>query len=124
MEQQKPARLKDMLNYEAESYFSPEEIKLIQSTFADNRAINVLRKLFLPSVGDPSLPLEEALGNDVWLTGYQWQQIPADEAKILAVARQDTIKFIIGGLIKLKVIANVKEDSVEAAYKRSKDSSK
>ena len=124
-EQQKPARLQDVLNYEADSYFTPDEIALIQSTFADKKIINVLRKALLPSIGDLSLPLEQALGSDFWLSGYQWQQIPADEAKILAVARQDTIKFIVGGLVKLRVIANVKEeDEVQAAYRRSKDSAK
>ncbi len=119
------SRLQDVLNYEADSYFSKEEISAIQSTFKNPKIINILRKALLPSVGDLSLPIEQALGNDAWLSGYQWQQIPADEAKILAVARQDTIKFIIGALIKLKVIANAApETEMEAAFKRSKDSTK
>lgn len=123
--QQRPARLQDVLNYQPESYYTPDEIALIRSTFSDPRIVNVLRKTLLPSVGDQSLPLEEALGNDFWLTGYQWQQIPMEEAKILAVARQDTMKYIIGALVKLKVIANSKDETpVETAYRRSKDSSK
>lgn len=119
------SRLQDVLNYQTEGYFTPEEIAVIQSTFNNPKVIAILRKALLPSVGDLSLPIEEALGQDVWLAGYQWQQIPAEEAKILATARQDSIKFIIGGLIKLKVIAHTAPDSdIEAAFKRSKDSAK
>lgn len=114
-----------MLNYEVESYFKPDEVLLIQSIFRDPRAVDILRKVFLPSVGDANLPLEQALSQDIWLSGYQWQQIPADEAKILAVARQDVIKYIIGGLMKLKVIANTApENPKDIAARKEQDSTK
>ena len=41
------------------------------------------------------------------------------------VARNDTIKFILGGLVKLNVIAHAKEEPPEEAKERkAKDSNK
>ena len=120
----KPASLQDILNYETDSYFSVEEIGLIQSTFKNPKMIKVLRKAMLPSVGDPELPIEE-VGSDMWLSGADYGQMQQDEVKSFVLGRQNAIKFIVGGLIKLKVIANTPEiDPVEAAYRRSKDTNK
>lgn len=118
----KPASLQDILNYQVDSYFSNDEISLIQNTFKDPKMINLLRKALLPSVGDPSLPMEEMAG-DVWLQGRDYGSIPESEIKSIVVGRQEAIKFIIGGLIKLKVIANSKpETNIEETFRRSKDS--
>lgn len=118
------ASLRDVINYKPEQYLSDDEVKSIQSTFKNNpKLIGVLRKVMIPTIADPSLPIEEVSG-DVFLN-RDWAAIPADEAKILTVARQDAVKFIIGGLIKLQVIANQSvETPMEAAIRRSKDSSK
>jgi hypothetical protein len=83
--------------------------------------IQIIRKILIPTITDASLPIEE-VSSDV-LSNHNWAAMPADEAKILIVARQDAIKFVIGGLIKLQVIANQKiEDAMESALRRSKDS--
>lgn len=121
------ASLKDVVSqyYQPEKYLTEGEMKLIKQTFRDNPVMmNIIRKILLPTVADPSLPLEE-LGNDAWMSGRIWSQIPAEEAKILAVARQDAIEFILGGLIKLKVLAHEPEENdAEAEERRKKDSSK
>lgn len=125
MAEQKNQRvaLKDVLNYNPEQYLSDAEISLIKGTFKNNpQLLAVLRKLLIPTIADPSLPIEQ-MGDDTFGAGYQFEQIPAEEAKILVVARQDAIKFIIGGLIKLKIIASSEEETpMAAALRRSKDS--
>lgn len=117
-----PLSLRDVLNYEAEQHLSPEEVKWIQRTFKDNAmGVGVLRKLLVPTVNDPTLPIEE-FANDAFNAKLDWTQIPADEAKIIAAARQDAMKFIFGGLVKLKIIAaSEPEDSTAAEARRKKD---
>lgn len=121
----KPANLKDVLPYDPETYLSSDEVKLVQNTFRGNeKLIKVLRKIFLPTAFDPELPIEE-IGGDVWMANFDFTQMQSTEVKPLVLGRQDAIKFVIGGLIKLKVIANQTEMSeIELAYKRSKDSAK
>jgi hypothetical protein len=124
-EGQQKASLKDVLNYDVETYFTPDEISFIKSTFKDNKKIiAVLRKALIPTFSDPDLPLEE-VGKDMWMAGINMAQVPQDELKILVLARQEAIKFIVGALIQLKMLANTKEESpMEAALRRSKDSTK
>lgn len=119
------ATLSDIINYDPDTYLSLDEVALIRSTFKDNpRLIKVLRKLMVPSVGNPELPVEE-MGNDAWIAMRDWSQIPADEAKILMVARQEALKFIFGGMIKLKMIANSSDESpMSAQLRRKQDSTK
>lgn len=125
MPPQQRATLQDMLNYAPEEYLTGEDISLIQGTFKNNeKLIKVLRKLLLPTSFDPDLPIEEIKG-DVWMVDKDWASVPVDEIKPLVVARADAIKFIIGGLIKLKVIANSREESKEEKEaRRQKDSSR
>lgn len=119
------ATLSDIINYDPDTYLSLDELALIRSTFKDNpRLLKVLRKLMVPSVGNPELPVEE-MGNDAWIAMRDWSQIPADEAKILMVARQEALKFIFGGMIKLKMIANSSDESpMSAQLRRKQDSTK
>lgn len=125
MAEQKPASLRDLIKYEPEKYMTDDEVSLIRSTFRDNpRLIAVLRKVFLPTVQDPALPVEE-IANDIWFAGKQWDAVPNEQIKSLVVARQEAIKFIMGGFISLKQLANTSEESeMEAALRRSKDSTK
>jgi hypothetical protein len=120
----KPSRLADVINYKPDSYLTEEDIALIRDTFRNNeRLIRVLRKIFLPSVGDNALPLEE-LGKDMWLN-MDFAQMANDEIKPIVLARQDAIKFIMGALIQLKVIANTDlESPLNAELKKQKDSTK
>jgi hypothetical protein len=122
---EQPSRLQDIINYEPETYLSEDEVALLRSTFKDNpRLIKLLRKLMVPSVGDPELPVEE-MGNDTWLAMRDWAQVPAEEAKILMVARQEAIKFIFGGIIKIKMLANSAEESpFSKELRRKQDSTK
>lgn len=118
------ATLRDVINYEQDSYINEADIALIQSTFKDNpRLFRVLRKVMLPSIGDTDLPIEE-IGKDAWMS-TNWDQIPVDQIKPLIVARQEAIKFIAGGIIQLKIIANSGASSIqELREKRTKDSAK
>lgn len=125
MSEQKPATLSDIINYEPDTYLTVEDLDIIRSTFKGNkRLMRVLRKIMVPSVGDTELPVEE-MGNDAWLAMRDWAQVPADEAKILMVARQEALKFIFGGFIKLKMIANSTEESpMSKDVRRKMDSAK
>jgi hypothetical protein len=122
---EQPSRLQDIINYDPDTYLSEEEVALLRTTFKDNpRLIKLLRKLMVPSVGDAELPVEE-MGNDAWMTMRDWAQVPADEAKILMVARQEAIKFIFGGIIKIKMLANSAEESpFSKEIRRKQDSTK
>jgi hypothetical protein len=120
----KQVSLRDLINYEAEPYLNNADMQWIRETFKDNnRAINILRKCFMPTVLD--LPVEEMM-NDLWFKGgFDPALVPEENIKSLIVARQDVIKFIMGGLINLKQIANMEiESPMNAELRRKKDSSK
>lgn len=119
------ARLEDILNYDVETYLRPEEMTLIKNTFRDNPLLlRVLRKVLLPSIGDLDLPPEE-IGKDLWLTGVNWEQVTEQEAKPIALGKQLAIKYVMGALINLKMIANDKtETPQQKAMRETKDSSK
>ena len=121
----KKVSLKDVLNYEVETLITNEDITVLRSTFKNNpNLINILRKLLLPSVGDKEMPIEE-MQNDVWLTGTDWAMIPDAEIKSLAVGRQLAIKFIMGGLIKLKILATEnQETNAQKEMREQKNSNK
>lgn len=118
----KRTTLSDVINYAPETYLKQEELELIQSTFKGNdKLIKVLRKIMLPSVGDADMPIEE-VGKDMWL-GMDFTSFEADEVKPIVLARQDAIKFIIGGLIQLKIIANgAVESPMNAQLRKEMDS--
>lgn len=118
------ATLRDVINYNPQEYISEEEMILIRSTFKNNpRLISIIRKVMVPTIADPTLPIEE-INSDPFLN-RDWSAMPMDEAKVLIVARQDAIKFVIGGLIKLQVMAvGSSETPMEQALRRSKDSVK
>lgn len=116
------ATLKDVLNYNPEQYLTDEDIAWVKQTFGNPKAINRLRKLMLPTISDPELPVEQ-MADDAFLSGFDWMSMPAEHAKVIFAARADAIKFIIGGIIKIKIIASATEESpMEAALRRSKDS--
>lgn len=111
MEKPSPISLQDALNYQPEQYLSEAEIEWIRTTFGNNpKGVQTLRKILLPTVEDPGLPLEE-FGKDTFGAGYNFSSMPEENIKSIVVARQDAIKMVIGGLIHLKVIANLQEPS-------------
>lgn len=117
--------LADMRNYTPENYFSETEIALIQTIFSNPEVIKVLRKILIPTISDPDLPIEQ-YSDDFMIAGTRdYAQIPESEIKSIVLARQEAIKFIAGGLIRIKIIAAVKgETSQNAALRKGKDSSK
>ncbi len=119
------SKLEDVLNYQMQDYISADEMNLIRATFKSPRMMKLLRKIFLPTMADPDLPIEQ-LGNDMWFAGdRKWDQIPNEEAKSLIVARQEAIKFIMSSLVRLTVMANsVEETPKDKAQRMAKDSSK
>ena len=118
-----PAKLKDVLQYTPESYFSKEELDLIKRTFKDSpQLVRVIRKVFLPTISDPNLPIEE-FSKDVYLAGKSWASIPVSERATLMVGRQEAIEFVLGGLMFLKNLAQTKEETEEEEMKRRKQDS-
>jgi len=117
------AKLQDMLSYTPEQYYTDEEMKLIRKTFKDNpELLKVLRKTFIPTITDPELPLEE-MAKDAMLAGKNWSQVPEMEKGKLVTARQDAIQFVAGGLIFLKNVANLKEETEEERQRKAKQNS-
>lgn len=125
MDDSQRATLRDIINYEPEAYLNEDEIKIIQDTFRNNnKLITILRKIMLPTMSDPSLPVEE-IANDVYLAGLDVSSMQVDEVKAIFMARQDAVKFIIGGLIKLKMLAsNSAESPYNKELRKKKDSNK
>lgn len=119
------ARLEDVLNYTPEEHFSAEEHALIRQHFADNhKLLAIIRKAMLPTISDPNLPIEQ-MENDVWLNGRKYDQIPNEEIKSIVVARQEAIKYVLGGLVRLKIMAAAKQETAEERnLRRQKDSAK
>ena len=123
--QQQQATLKDLINYVPEVYLSKREEEIIRATFKDNNElIKILRKILLPNALDPELPIEE-FGQDIWLFDTDWKNVPVEQIKSMVQGRQESIKFVIGGLLKLKILANTPHPSEEDEKERArKDSSK
>ena len=73
---------------------------------------------------DPELPIEQ-MGQDCWMVDKDFSGMQECEIKSIVLARQDTIKFVLGGLVKLKILANTEEEKPEdRAERRRKDSTK
>ena len=117
--------MEDLLGGNFRPYISAEDISLIQRTFKDNpRLIQVLRKILLLWGGDVEMCPEE-FGKDIWMVGVDWSQVADKEAKPLIVGRDLAIRFVMGGLFKLRELAQAKEETVtERALRLKKDSNK
>ena len=122
-----PISLKDLMgdDYEIDTYLSKDDIAVIREVFKDKNVLKVVRKVLLPTVADPAMPIEEMVGKDVWNFQKDWGVIPVDEIKSLIVARQEAIKFVADGLMKLKALANVRDETLQEREARlKKDSNK
>ena len=109
----KKASLEDVISYTPEQYFTDDEIALIRSVFNGKngaKLVSVIRKVMLPTISDPNLPIEE-LGKDIFMATIDFKMMPEAEVKSTAVALQLTAKAVLGGLIQLKNIANIKEET-------------
>ena len=98
------------------------ELQLIKSTFAGNEELlMLLRKIFLPEL-DASLPLGQNL--DLWMT-LKIDDMDPEQAIINLKARHTVIQHIEQQLLSLKLLAGMKEESVEDTKKRlQQDSAK
>lgn len=127
MENTNKVRLEDVLHYTPESYFSDDEMELVRNSFngtAGVKLLKVIRKIMLPTIADPDLPIEE-INKDVFLSGIDMQATAAEHLKPIVLGRQEAVKFVVGGLILLKQMANIKEETPEnRAMRRAKDSTK
>ena len=104
-----PVQLADVINYQPETYLTDDEIALLRDTFRNSpRLVKAIRKVLLPTVEDADLPIEE-FGKDSFSMGYNFSQIPEEHIKALVLARQDAMKFVMGGIIMLKQIASLNE---------------
>lgn len=117
--------VQDVLGDAFETYLTLEDAKLIRDTFKNNpRLMRTLQKVFIPTIQDPEMPPEQ-MAADFWLQGKDWSNVPAEEVKPMIVGRQEALQFILGGLMRIKSIANVKDESkLEEAHRRAKDSTK
>lgn len=102
--------------------FSESELATIKSLFGgDDSKLILLRKIFLPEL-DLNAPIAQMV--DLWM-GKNYQEMPADEAKINIIARRDLIMHIESALQMLQLLANTKEETVEQLGARmAKNSSK
>lgn len=98
------------------------ELQLIKSTFAGNEELlMLLRKIFLPEL-DPAIPLGQNI--DLWMT-LKIEDLDPEQALINLKARNTVIQHIEQQLLSLKLLAGMKEESVEETKKRlQQDSSK
>lgn len=96
------------------------ELQLIKSTFAGNEELlMLLRKIFLPEL-DASLPLGQNL--DLWMT-LKIDDMDPEQAIINLKARNTVIQHIEQQLLSLKLLAGMKEESVEETKARLQDDS-
>lgn len=123
----KPASIEDIISYTPETYFSEDELTLLRAHFngpEGAKLLRIIRKVMLPTVSDPALPIEE-LGKDIFLGGIDIKQLPEGEVKPTLLGLQYMVKAVMGGLIQLRNMANVKEESPEnRAQRREKNSSR
>jgi hypothetical protein len=98
------------------------ELSLIKNTFSENDALlKVLRKVFLPEV-TADAPIGQNL--DLWMT-LKIEDMSLEEALINLKARNTVINHIELCLGQLKVLAGLKDETVEATKERlKKDSAK
>lgn len=125
--QDEMASIEEIVGYKPETYLSDEEIEIIRTVFAGRQGailMHILRKVLMPTVLDPDLPIEE-MGKDMWLNQIDFKTLSADEAKAISMGLQMTTKAIFGSLIQLKQLALVKEESPEdRAARRRKNSAR
>lgn len=106
----------------AEMRISDAELSLIKMTFAENDTLlKILRKIFLPEIS-----AEAQIGQnfDLWMT-LQLDNLPPDQAIINIKARNTVISHVENCLVQLKLLAGIKNETVEETKERlQKDSSK
>ena len=110
------------MNQGEQMRFSKDELATFSAAFKGNeKLIKLMRKVFLPEL-DASAPLGQNM--DLYLT-LDIKNMPADDAKVLLVARNQLIQHIEQQLMQIKVLANMEDKDVEEkAADAKKDSAK
>ena len=98
------------------------DLSIIKNTFAGNdELLKVMRKIFLPEL-TADAPIGQSI--DLWMT-LKIDDMPPEQAIINLKARNTVIQHLEMCLNQLKVLAGMKEETVEATKERLlKDSSK
>src|SRR5574343_1682775 len=94
-----------------EMRISDAELALLKNTFAENDALlKVLRKIFFPEV-TASAPIGQNM--DLWMT-LDLNNLSAEDALINIKARNSLISHVEQCLLQIKILAGLKEETVEA----------
>lgn len=121
------AKLEDIISYTPESYFTQDDLALLRSHFNGPQGLKllqVIRKAVLPTISDPNLPIEE-LGKDIWMSAVDFKQMQESEVKPTVLGLQVAVKVLVGSLIQLRDLANVKEETAtERALREKRNSSR
>lgn len=98
------------------------DLSMIKNTFAGkDELLKVIRKIFLPEI-TADAPIGQSL--DLWMT-LKVEDMSPEDALINIKARNTVIQHVEMCLNQLKVLAGMKEESVEETKKRlKKDSNK
>lgn len=101
-----------MSQHKPRGRFNAEDMALLRATFKDNEPLlKLLRKVFLPNQVDESLPIGQVAG--VWMD-IDFRGMSAEDAKAIAIARQDIIKTVEFYLQQLNVLANTSDEELDA----------
>lgn len=123
----KKASIEDIVGYKAETYLTEKEIKIIQSVFNGTQGkdiLKIIRKIMMPSSLDPELPIEE-MGKDMFMSKVDFVQLSVEESKAISMGLQLTTKIVFGGLIQLKQLAQIQEETpADKAARLARNSSK
>ena len=96
------------------------ELSWIKNTFAGNdTGLKIMRKIFFPEV-----KVETPIGQqiDLWMT-IPLEDLTPEEIVINVKARNNLIQHIEQGLMQLKALAGLKEETVEQTIDRLKKNS-
>lgn len=105
-----------------EMRISDTEMNLLKNTFGGNdELVKLLRKIFLPELSADA-PIGQNL--DLWMT-VKIEDLTPEQALINLKARNTVIQHLEMCLQQIKVLAGLKDESVEQTKERlKKDSSK
>lgn len=102
---------------------SKEEKQLLAQHFRGNDGLlKLLRKIFVTPFNFDA-PIGQA--TDSLISGVNFADLPAEEAKIRILARQESLGVLDRGLIQIQFLANDKEKTPDELEKeRNKNSAK
>lgn len=109
-----------MTEEKKEMRITDAELSWIKNTFAGNdMGLKIFRKIFFPEI-----KVETPIGQqvDLWMT-IPLEDLTPEEALINIKARNSLIQHVEQCLVQLKVLAGLKEETVEQTVERLKKNS-